>query len=300
MWLDKQLSKMKKFTLVFAILFVAQLTGQTLLQYNFSVGDKFTINQQATQHITQDISGMIQEINNDLSGTMSFEVVKADKETFTLIMEFKSLKMLMSSPTLGELSNVDSASDDDSDITSMMFKGILNVPITIVMGRDGKIKSVTGGDLLIESMFKAVDITEPEIIEASKSQLEKQFGSEALSNSFEQMTYLFSTDKVKVNSKWKNSYQGDMSAETTWTLSEINKNNFKLSGVAATTMNSIDETISMTLNGTQSTTVTGNSKTGLFTELIVIGENTGNTVYTTQEITIPTTIKSTITYKIIQ
>ena len=149
-------------------------------------------------------------------------------------------------------------------------------------------------------MFKAVDITEPEIIEASKSQLEKQFGSEALSNSFEQMTYLFSTDKVKVNSKWKNSYQGDMSAETTWTLSEINKNNFKLSGVAATTMNSIDETISMTLNGTQSTTVTGNSKTGLFTELIVTGENTGNTVYTTQEITIPTTIKSTITYKIIQ
>ena len=135
-------------------LFSLTLTAQNVLQYNLSVGDSFTIHQEAIQHITQDIDGTIQEIDNKLSGMMSFEVIKSEKESITFEMNFTNLKMLMSSPTLGELSNVDSSSDDTEDIMSLMFKGILNIPVTIVMSKNGKITSVTGGDKLIESMFK--------------------------------------------------------------------------------------------------------------------------------------------------
>lgn len=281
-------------------LFSLTLTAQNVLQYNLSVGDSFTIHQEAVQHITQDIDGTIQEIDNKLSGMMSFEVIKSEKESITFEMNFTNLKMLMSSPTLGELSNVDSSSDDTEDIMSLMFKGILNIPVTIVMSKNGKITSVTGGDKLIESMFKAADITQPEIIEASKGALEKQFGSDALSSSFEQMTYLFPTGKVKVGDTWKNNYEGDMSTTNMWTLTDYDANTYKLSGTAEANMSSIDEAVIMTLTGNQSTTVIGNSKTGLFTEIVVTGENTGNTLYSAQEITIPTTIKSTITYKITQ
>jgi hypothetical protein len=215
-------------------------------------------------------------------------------------MTFKRLKMLMSSPTLGELSNSDTESADSSDVTNMLFKGILNVPVTIVMEKTGKILSVTGGDKLIANMFASAGIDQPEIIEASKVQMEKQFGSAALSNSFEQMTYFYPVEAVSVGDGWTNSYIGNLSAKNKWKLNELTSKSVTISGTSSTTMSTIDENVDMTLSGTQKTTVVVNPKNGLFQDIIVTGENTGDTLIKAQNMTIPTHITSTITYKISQ
>ena len=65
-------------------------------------------------------------------------------------------------------------------------------------------------------------------------------------------------------------------------------------------MSTIDENVVMVLNGTQTSTITLDSKTGLFQNIIVKSENSGNAQIAAANASIPTTIKSTITYKIVQ
>ncbi|MEZ4802479.1 MAG: DUF6263 family protein [Gelidibacter sp.] len=290
-----------KHLFLFIVLAVStSVVAQKKLQYNLNVGDKFTVEQEAKQHITQDLNGVEQIIENHLISVMHFEIVEATKDNYTLSMSFKRLKMLMSSPTLGELSNSDTESADSSDVTNMLFKGLLNVPVTIVMEKNGKIKSVSGGDKLINAMFESAGMDQPEVIAASKGQMEKQFGSDALSNSFEQMTHFYPTATVTVGDEWTNSYSGNMSAKNKWKLESVSDDTINISGTATTTMSTIDENIMMTLTGTQTTTVVANQKNGLFSKVIVTGENSGDTLFQAQNMTIPTTITSTITYKISQ
>lgn len=268
-----------------------------MLQYELEVNDTFKVEQQAKQHITQDINGVDQVINNHLKSVMHFKVIKVEQDVITLEMTFQHMKMTMSSPELGELLNADTANTDDSDLTSKMFKGTLNIPVTMIMEKTGKIQSISGGEKLIASMFKAADITDAATIEANKGQFEKQFGSEALSNSFEQMTYFLPAKTVSINDTWENVYHGDLKAKNKWTLSAQDENSYTVSGNADATMSNIDENVTMVLNGTQKTTVHANLKTSLFKEINVEGVYIGHTQVHAQSMTIPTKITSTITYK---
>lgn len=291
---------MKHLFLSILLLIVSSVTAQKTLEYRLVVGDTFTVNQEAKQLIKQDINGVDQVIENDLLGVMRFEVVESTPTNYTLSMTFKRLKMLMTSPSLGELSNSDTESADSSDVTNMLFKGLLNVPVTVVMEKTGKIISVTGGEKLIANMFVSAGIDQPEIIEASEGQMKKQFGSDALSNSFEQMTYFYPIEKVSIGDEWTNGYIGNMTAKNKWQLVDKTDKSITISGTSVTTMSTIDENVIMTLSGTQKTTVIANSSNGLFKEVTVLGENSGDTLFQSQNMTIPTHITSTITYKISQ
>lgn len=270
-----------------------------MLQYDLRVNDTFNVEQQAKQHIIQDINGVDQVIDNNLKSSMQFKVVKVEQNLITLEMTFQRMKMIMSSPSLGELLNADTAIDDDSDLTSKMFKGALKIPVTLVMERTGKIKSISGGDKIIASMIEVAGITDLAAIEANKVQFEKQFGSTALSNSFEQMTYFLPAKSVKVNDTWDNFYQGDLEAKNNWILTAYNDESFTVSGNAEITMSNIDENVMMVLTGTQKTSIDANSRTGLFNIITVEGVYTGDTQVHAADITIPTKITSTITYKIL-
>lgn len=290
---------MKALTILLIFLSSLSLTAQKVLQYNLKTDDTFRVEQQAKQHITQDINGVDQIINNHLKSVMQFKVVKVEQEVIVLEMTFQHLKMTMSSPELGELLNADTANEDDADLTSKMFKGTLNIPVTMIMERTGKIQSISGGEELIASMFKAANIIDGATIEANKAQFEKQFGSEALSNSFEQMTYFLPAKAVTINDTWENVYQGDLRAKNKWTLSTYTEDAYTVSGNADVTMSNIDENVTMVLTGTQKTTINANSKTGLFKEITVEGIYIGDTQVNAQNMTIPTEITSTITYKIL-
>ena len=291
---------MKAFTILLVFLSTLSLSAQKILQYDLKINDLFNVEQQAKQHITQEINGEDQVIDNNLKSSMQFKVVKVEQDFITFEMTFRYMKMSMSSPSLGELLNADTSNDDDSDLTSKMFKGTLNIPVTMVMERTGKIQSISGGEKLIASMFKAAGITDAAAIEANKAQFEKQFGSDALSNSFEQMTYFLPNKSVKLGDTWENAYQGDLKATNKWTLETYNADAYTISGIAASTMSNIDENVMMVLTGSQKTTINANTKTGLFKEITVDGVYIGDTQVYAGNITIPTKITSTITYKILK
>lgn len=289
--------KVYKFLLIF--LLTLGVNAQKTLHYNLKVDDTFQVEQEAKQHIIQDIQGVDQIIDNHLRSTMNFKVVNVTPQLITLEMVFTHMKMTMSSPSLGELLNADTDIEDENDLTSKMFRGTLNIPVTMVMENTGKIQSITGGDKLIASMFKAANITDKAAIEANKAQFEKQFGSEALSNSFEQMTYFLPSKPVKVKDSWQNTYKGDLKAENNWTLKTYNESVYEVYGTANTTMSNIDDNIMMVLTGTQETLIKATSKTGLFTNITVTGNYIGDTQIRASNMTIPTEITSTITYKLL-
>ena len=288
---------MKALTILLVFLSSLSLSAQKMLEYDLKITDIFIVEQQAKQHIIQDINGVDQVIDNNLKSTMQFKVIKVEQDFITLEMTFKRMKMIMSSPSLGELLNADTAIDDDSDLTSTMFKGTLNIPVTMTMARTGKIQSISGGEKIIASMFKVAKITDETAIEANKAQFEKQFGSTALSNSFEQMTYFLPAKSVTVNDRWETLYQGDLQSINKWTLTAHNADTFKVSGKADTTMSNIDENVTMVLTGNQETTINASSKTGWFNDITVEGVYTGDTQVNDPSMTIPTQITSTITYK---
>lgn len=290
---------MKALTFLLVFLSSLGLSAQNKLQYELKVNDIFNVEQQALQHIIQDINGVDQIIDNNLKSSMQFKVVKVEQDIITLEMTFKHMKMTMSSPSLGELLNANTSTEDDSDLTSKMFKGTLNIPVTMIMEKTGKIRSISGGEKLIASMFKSAGITDKESVEANKAQFEKQFGSDALSNSFEQMTYFLPAKAVKVNDTWGNVYQGDLQSKNQWTLTAYNNDTYTISGSADTTMSNIDENVMMVLTGTQTTSINASSKTGLFHDITVDGVYIGDTQVTAGDLTIPTKITSTITYKIL-
>lgn len=290
---------MRAFTILLVFLSSLSLTAQKMLHYDLKINDVFKVEQQAKQHITQDINGVDQVIDNHLKSAMQFKVIKVEQDIIILEMTFQHMKMTMSSPELGELLNADTANNDDSDLTSKMFRGTLNIPVTIIMEKTGKIQSVSGGEKLIASMFKAADITDAATIEVNKAQFEKQFGSESLSNSFEQMTYFLPAQIVNINDTWENVYQGDLKTKNKWTLKALDDISYTVSGNADATMSNIDENVTMVLTGTQKTTINANSKTGLFKAINVEGVYTGHTQVHAQNMTIPTKITSTITYKIL-
>lgn len=291
---------MKKIIAFCVLLFSLQLSAQHLLQFNLAVGKTFNVDQVAKQHITQELEGVDQIIENSLTSKMHFKVTAVNDATIHLEMTFKAMKMVMSSPVLGVIMEADTASKNELDMTSNMFKATLNIPVTIIMERSGKILSITGGEKLIESMFKAANITDLAQMEASRAQFEKQFGSSALSQSFEQMTYYLPAKKVAVKDSWTTVFSGNLEAKNTWTLTEYAADISKITGTATTVMSTIDENVIMILNGTQTSTITLDSKTGLFQNIVVKSENSGNTQIAASKASIPTTIKSTITYKIVQ
>lgn len=290
---------MKAFTILIVFLVSLSLEAQNKLQYELRVNDVFKVEQRANQHITQDINGVDQIIENNLKSAMQFKVVKVTKDLITLEMVFQHLKMTMSSPALGELLNADTNLTNDDDLTSTMFKGTLNIPVTLIMEKTGKIQSVTGGEKLIASMFKIANITDEETIAATTPQFEKQFGSTALSNSFEQMTYFLPSKAVQVDDTWDNTYQGDLKTQNHWTLSSYNAVNFSITGSATATMSNIDDNVKMVLTGDQQTTINAQSQTGLFNNITVKGVYIGDTHVQAEDMTIPTKITSTITYKIL-
>src|SRR5690606_10276176 len=124
---------MKSYSILLFFLSSLGVVAQQMLQYDLKVNDTFQVEQQAKQHIIQDINGVDQIIDNHLKSAMQFKVVKVENDIITMEMTFKHLKMTMSSPELGELLNADTALKDDADLTSKMFRGTLNIPVTMIM-----------------------------------------------------------------------------------------------------------------------------------------------------------------------
>ena len=262
-------------TFLFSLL-LTSLLGQTTLQYSLNEGDVFTIKQRAQQIITQELDGATHEITNNIDGILQFKVVGKRDSVYEIALSFTDLNMKMISSIQGELMNVKAKEVAEGDMQSQIFNSLLNSPVQLILAKNGDILEVTGGDSLVSKM-------------ANASGLEDEFS-----------IYIYPNKALGVGDTWKNEYSGKLSAKNRWTLNSVNDSVANISGEAEVTMDVKEPATTMKLTGTQTTAIIADLGSGFIQKMTVDGLSRGiSTMSQMSDQEIPTTIKSTITYELI-
>jgi len=198
------------------------LFAQSTLEYKLKAGDVFIVKQNAHQSIVQEMDGATHELTNDLNGVLEFKVSEEVDDSYKIDLAFKDLNLLMNSSIQGELMNVKAKEVSEDDIQSQIFNSLLDTPVQLILSKTGDILEVNGGDSLVSKMANASGLEDDFSKNMMKKSLEKSFGSEALSNSYKQLTYIYSDSLVNIGDSWQNEYIGKLNAKNTWTLNAVN------------------------------------------------------------------------------
>jgi len=275
--------------------------AQTTLEYKLNVGDIFVIKQNAHQTIVQEIDGATHELTNDMNGLLEFKVIEEIDSIYDIALSFKDLNLLMNSSIQGELMNVKAKEVKEDDIQSQIFNSLLDTPVQLILSKTGDILEVNGGDSLVTKMANASGLEDDFTKNMMKKGLEKEFGSEGLSNSYKQLTYIYSDSVVAIGDTWKNEYSGKLNAKNTWTLKALDSITAIIGGTADVIMNANEAGTVMTLTGTQKTKIHTDITSGFIQKMVVESRSEGTSTMTQLgDQKIPTTITSQITYELIK
>lgn len=288
-------------TLFLFVLSNLSLFAQTTLAYKLNVGDEFVVQQKAHQTIIQEMDGAIHELTNEMNGVLEFKVMQERDDTYEIALVFKDLNLSMNSSIQGELMNVKAKEISEGDIQSQIFNSLLDTPVQLILSKTGDILEVKGGDSLVTKMANASGLEDDFSKNIMKKGLEKEFGSEALSNSYKQLTYIYSDSLVNIGDTWQNEYSGKLNAKNTWTLKAIDTTNATINGIADVSMEANESGTVMNLSGTQTTEIQTDIKSGFIIKMTVEGKSKGaSTIAQLNDQKIPTTITSKITYELIK
>lgn len=258
------------------------------------------VKQIAEQIITQELDGTAHVITNQIDGILEFKVLGEVAKGYEIALTFKDLNLVMTSSIQGELMNVAAKEVVEGDVQSRIFNTILNNPVTMILAKTGDILSVSGGDSLVNKMTNASGLEDEFSKNLMKRSLSKEFGSEALSNSYKQMTFFYPDKKVKVNDQWENAYTGKLRTSNLWTLKGRTDSQTTITGKATVTMDIQEPETTMKLKGTQNTMILAGSDSGFILKMTIEGVSTGiSTLAQLGDQELPTTIKSKITYELI-
>ena len=275
------------------------LYSQNTLEYNLNIGDNMTVTQTSAQDIVQNMEDSKHEMTNHLEGDFTFIVKTITDSSYIINFKFNRFKLKSTSNIYGELMNIDTNNDiKEDDLEAKIFSGLTKSTLKMEMLKTGEIKKITGTEAMINKMISDAGITDEFTKELMVEAMKKEFGSESLSRSFEQMTYFYPTKKVIVGDHWTNKYTGDLIAENNWTLKDWSKN-IELSAKSNVSLIAEEDSHIMTLKGTQDTSIIANKKTG-FAQLITVTSNTEGVTVMKQmsNVEIPTKITSKTTFKI--
>jgi len=287
-------------TLFFIVFFNFTIFCQTSLEYKLEKDAVFIIKQDAKQVITQELEGASHELTNTINGILEFRVLAERDSTYDIALTFKDLNLLMTSSIQGELMNVKAKEVNKDNMQSQIFNSLLNRPVQMLLAKNGDILEVNGGDSLVVKMTEASGLEDEFSLNMMKKSLEKEFGSEALSNSYKQMTFIYPSKKVNIGDSWQNEYTGKLNASNIWTLEALSQNNANISGTAEVTMDVIEPATTMKLSGTQNTQITTDVSSGFIQKMTVEGLSKGASTMTQMgDQEIPTTITSSITYELV-
>ncbi|PRX54375.1 DUF6263 family protein [Flagellimonas meridianipacifica] len=278
-----------------------QSLGQQKLAYNLKKDDFFKIKQEAKQLITQELEGAKHELTNDLEAIFSFNVVGETESIYTIEMAFEDFGMKTTSNLQGVLIDVKASEPEAGNMMSEIFSGLIGHKLQMTMQKDGKIIEVSGGNELVENMITKAGITDDFNKNLMRKSLSKEFSSVGLAKSFEQMTYFYPSNPISVGDTWNNEFSGKLNAKNSWKLEESGSEGSSISGTASITVDTEENGTIMTLAGNQQTSITTNASNGFIRTITSESLAEGiSKVTNLGDVEIPTSIKSTITYELIQ
>lgn len=288
------------FKIILICFFAGITNAQHDLAYKVKPGDKFKIYQSSTQEISQDMAGQLHKMTTTIEGDFTFVVEAVNDDVIEFRFKYDRFLMKTNSNLAGEVMNVDTAlipSGDDM-MGQMLFK-MIGIDMKLFMSKTGKIKEIQGSDALLDNMVSVF----PDLDEATKAQIKKSmevdFGSQSLSESFEQMTYIYPTTIVNPGDSWKNVFNGDLKSSNTWTFEEITKEGLLISGLSDVDFDTTTESLEMNLTGTMKTSITADAETGFLKQMHVVSNVEGSSeLLQMPDQQFPTRVKTTTDYRV--
>lgn len=288
--------------LFFNIIGFQSINAQEKLQYSLKKGTIFRIEQRAVQHIVQKMDSTEHLMNNNLNGIFRMEVVDVLEDKYVLDVNFESFKFKTESNIYGVLSDIDTAVPpaSEEDIEAKVFQGLIGPKFRLVLLKTGQVESLTGIENLVNSMVDQVEIEDDFSKALIKKSVAKEFNNDDMKESLQQFTYIYPETKVKVNQTWQNDYTGTVNAQNNWKLLSFSKKDIGLEAHSDVQMEVDEGSVIMKLAGTQHTQVTSSTATGFIKTMTVNQQTAGTTtVPEMNNLEIPTTLTSTITYKLL-
>ncbi|WP_313113123.1 DUF6263 family protein [Aequorivita sediminis] len=275
------------------------VTAQEKLQYNFKKGDVFMIEQNAIQNITQNIDDNQHLMTNTLYGIFKMEVVNVLDSKFVLDVNFETFKLKIDSNIYGVLTDIDtSIPANDDNIEAKIFEGLVGPKFQMILLPTGEIESITGTENLVEGMINNTEDIDDFTKAMMRKSVEKEFNNHDMVESMQQFTFIYPEKLVKINETWENTYTGDFTANNTWMLKNYSTTKINLESDAITKLNTTEDSVIMELSGNQKTKAVTNSATGFIETMTVTQQLEGVSIaLDMNNIEIPTTLTSTITYK---
>jgi len=293
---------MKSLTIKYLVVFIfgiLSVHAQEKLAYNLKKGDHFKVFQKAEQDIVQDMDDSQHVMHNKIEGDFTFTVTSVTDSLIILNFKFDRFKMQSSSNLAGEIMSINTDSLSKDEMQDKLFSGLTKTTLKMLLYPNGKIKSILGTEKLIASMVDAAGEVDDFTKELMKEAMKSEFGNKSLSQSFEQLTYIYPSTPVTVGSSWTNAFKGDLSSENVWTLKKASKDSYSISGNSKVYFNTDDDTIRMELEGTMTSAVKTNKFNGFITSMETRSTATGmSTMKSMEGLQLPTTVTTKTTYKI--
>jgi hypothetical protein len=274
--------------------------AQVSLRYKLERGNIFNIKQESDQTILQKMDGLSNKVNNHIEAIMQFKVLAERPDGYEMVVSFKDIEMSIRSETSEEILDIDLTKPDESGEKSI-FNGLLDYPIKLVLKFNGDITQISGCENLIDHMINGANIKDDFTRDLMRASLDKDFGPEAMSQNYKQMTYFYPGKKVFIDESWHTQTKGLSNMDNTWKLVSMNDRNAILAANGTIHMNVYKSGITMKLAGKQKSYLITDAYTGILQELTIEGTATGNSQIEMEEggTYIPTTVTSKIKYNLI-
>ncbi|TAI49171.1 DUF6263 family protein [Flagellimonas allohymeniacidonis] len=289
------------FLLAALVIFSQNIWAQQSLSYKLAKGEVFSIKQNAKQLIVQELEGTKHEMTNDLDAIFTFTVMEKTEEGFAINLTFQDFGLKSNSSIQGELFNVRASEPIEGDLMSQMFAGLVGYELQITMRNDGKILEVNGGNELVEKMVTAANIEDEFTRNLMKKSLAKEFSSNGLAKSFEQMTYFYPQTEVNIGDTWETVFEGKMQAKNLWKWERQDSDSAYITGTSTIVLKTDENGTVMSLDGTQESSIETTLSTGFIKKINSSSLAKGISIMANMKgVEIPTSIQSDITYEIIQ
>ncbi len=204
------MTEIKNFKLFAAIILLC--LGTTLLKaqekehdltLNLQQGSTFKMEEQIIQHVTQEVSGMKQEMYQTYKTTYTYLVETVNDSDYIFKITYNHIYFEMNNPLTG-INKYDSDKDgmNTDDPMFKNFAALTGKSFKMRVLKTGAVRNLLETDAMIEAMMGDLAITDTAEAAAKKAELNALFGGNRIITSFENSFNIYPENKVDVGDSW--------------------------------------------------------------------------------------------------
>lgn len=171
---------------------------------NLTPGESYVCAMDMSQRVTQTIEGEEQVMEQNNLVVWNYNILSNDNDgNIEIMAKYSRIK---SSQKFG-FQTVEFDSDDPPDYVDQStagLKALVGSELNLRLSASGKVQSIDGFEEMIDKIVKELNIPDTPQKAEAMTNLRKQFGEEALRQSFEQMTAFYADKPVDIGEVWHN------------------------------------------------------------------------------------------------